>query len=433
MRRRSGDALGSVGTRPPAGLGLRLLRRLLPVPLDPLTTHNFVIDAGAVAFFAVFQALTAPFITVVAVRRGAVPWQVGVLAAAPCVAMLLSGWYARLAEGRRLVPLVSWTTGIARLFLLVTAWAHGLFAYMLSFLGFNLLSAASNPAYTAIERAIYHQRWRGQLMAGVRFVLGLGQFAATLLAGHLMDRYGPGPVFTAAVGFGLCSAVVFARMREPVIDARPRERPAGRSATSAWRLLREDPRFARLILAVMLAGGGNLLVQPGYPLYQVHTLHLTNGAVAWLTAIWALAWTACYPIWGRVCDRRRPALVILIGVACYLAPPLCYALHGSFGVIILGAWMQGVGDSALDSGWQNHTMRLAGERIGAYAGAYFTFLGIRGTIAPLVGAAIISRFGLEPLFLTTLAVIALGVFAARHLPDGTETPSAGATLTPVGS
>lgn len=404
---------GRAGGTRRAGGGL--LRRVLG-PLDPLTAHNFLIDAAAVGFFAVFQALTAPFIAVVAVRRGAVPWEVGVLAASPCVAMLLSGWYARLTEGRRLVPFVAWTTGVARLALLITGWAHGLGAYMLSYLGFNVLTATSNPAYTAIERAIYHQRSRGQLMAGVRFVLGLCQFGGTLLAGRLMDHYGPGPVFSVAVGFGLGSALVFSRMREPAGTTAVRPTRA-RAGTPAWRLLRLDPRFGRLILAVTLAGGGNLLVAPGYPLYQVHVLHLTNGGVAWLTAIWALAWTVCYPVWGRICDRRRPAHAIAAGMACYLVPATLYALHGGFAAVAVAAWMQGVGDSGLDAGWQNHVMRLAEDRIAAYAGAYYTFLGMRGTIAPLVGAAIISRWGLTPLFVTTLVLVALGLGVASRLPD----------------
>jgi MFS family permease len=392
------------------------LPRLHGVDPDPRTAHNFRVDAAAAGLFAVFQALTAPFIAVVAVRRGAAPWEVGVLTAAPCAAMLLSGWYARLAEGRRLVPWVAWTTGLARLALLVTAWAPGMAAYILSYLAFNFLTASSNPAYTAIERAIYREPHRGQLMAGVRSVLGLGQFVATLVAGWLMDRLGPGPVFSVAVAFGLGSAAVFARMRPPEPGAALPRGPAADRA-SAWDLVRRDPQLGRLILAMMLGGGGNLLVQPGYPLYQVHRLHLDNGHVAWLTAAWALAWTVCYPLWGRLCDRRRPAESLAAGFACYLIPPLCYALGGGMPALLLAAWLQGVGDSAVDAGWQNHIMRIAGERTGAYAGAYFTFLGLRGTAGPLLGAALVSRWGLLPLFLSGLGLIALGLGVARRLPD----------------
>lgn len=397
------------------------LRHRLRGVFDPLTAHNFLIDAGAAGLFAVFSALTAPFILVLAVRRGAVPWEIGVITASPFAAMLLSGWYARLARGRPQVALVSWSTGLARLLLLVTAWVPGMAAYILSYAGFNLLSAASNPAYTAIERAIYHERWRGRLMSGVKFVLGFCQFAATLVAGSLMDRLHAGPVFTVAVAFGLGSALLFSRMRPPA--AQPA--PAGGSAPAAASPdtpPRRDPRFARLLLALTLAGGGNLLVQPGYPIYQVNRLHLNNVHVAWLTAVWSLAWMVCYPLWGRLCDRGRPGRVIAAAFACYLAPPLLYAVGSGTAGVMLAAWMQGVGDSALDSGWQNHTMRLAGGRTDAYAGTYFTFLGLRGTAAPLLGALIISRLGLVALFVCGAALIASGLVVARHLPDA---PAAG--------
>ncbi len=381
--------------------------------------RSFGVDVAATSLFAVFQALLSPFVLIVAVQRGAAPWEVGLLTAAPNAAMLLSGWYARLAERRRLVPWVSWTSGLGRALLLLGAWGSGLGLFLGAYCGFSILSAASNPAYTAIERAIYHERWRGQLMAGVRTALGLVQFLGTLVAGRLMDAYGSARVWTVAVIFGIGSAVVFTRMPEPASAARPagsepRDRVAGRGALA---LAAADPRFRALIVAVMLAGGGNLLVAPGYPLYQVHRLHLTDGAVADLTAVWALAWTVCYPLWGRICDRRRPALVVALACGCYVVPPLCYAA-GAHLPVLLGAYLvQGVGDSALDAGWQNHVMRLAGDRIGVYAAAYYTFLGVRGTLMPMLGAAAAARFGLVPLFLAGAAMVLAGLWCARRLPD----------------
>ncbi len=395
--------------------------------LGPVTAHNFLIDASAAGLFAIFQALTAPFVAVVAVRRGATPLEIGLIAAAPSVAMLLSAWYARLAERWSRVGIVSWCTGIARLFLLVTGWTHGMGLYLLSFLGFNVLSAASNPAYTSLERDLYHQNWRGRLMAGVRFTLGLCQFATMLVAGQLLDRWGAGPVFSLAVVFGLGSAAVFSRMREP---ARPpaaeRRRGPGLRATLAG-----DPRLRRMLVAVMLAGGGNLLVQPGYPIYQVHVLHLNNEGIALLTAMWSVAWMVGYPLWGRLCDRSRPARAVAAAFLLYLFPPLCYALGGHLGLLLVASGLQGLGDSALDCGWQNHAMRLANERIDAYAGVYFAFLGMRGTVAPLLGAVVISRWGLRPLFLGGMALVASGVVVARHLPDGPlEMRSEGPAVTP---
>lgn len=390
------------------------LRTTLGAP----TLRNFGLDAGSTALYAVFQALISPFILVVAVRRGALAWEVGLIGAAPNAAMLLSAWYARLVEGRSLVAWVAVTTALGRALMLVAAWSRDMGVYIAAYAASGLLQAASNPAYTAIERAIYEQRWRGQLMAGVRSVLGLIQFLATLAAGRLLDRDGTSRVWTAAVAFGLASSALFSRLREPPRAAHaasaavPARRPGG-----ALALLREDPRFRALIVAVMFAGGGNLLVSPGYPLYQVHRLHMTDGGVAALTAVWALAWTICYPVWGRVCDRRRPAEIVVLAFACYAIPPLCYAAGAGFHVLLGAYVVQGIGDSALDAGWQNHVMRLAGERTGTYAGAYYTFLGVRGTAAPLLGALLAARFGLRALFLAGAASVLCGLVFARRLPD----------------
>ena len=380
--------------------------------VGPQVARNLLVDAGAAGLFAIFQALTGPFIGIVAVQRGATAWQIGMLSAAPFVAMMLSGWYGRWAEGPRRVSVVVWSTALARICILLVAWSHGLNLYILGFAAYSMLTAASNPAYTAVERAIYHRQWRGQLMSAVKFVLGLSQFAATLVAGGLLDRYGPGPVFTLAIGFGLASSLVFSGIREPAALA-PAVRPGPRGRSAA----RHDPRMTRLLVAVSLAGGGNLLIQPGLPIYQVTQLHLNDVYVAWITAAWSLAFMACYPLWGRLCDLKRPATAIAIAFSCYLVPPLCYLLHGGLTLLLIAGAVQGVGDAALDVGWQNHVMRLADEGVGSYAGLYFTYMGLRGTVAPLLGGAIIASLGLNPLFAGSLVLVAGGLWVARRLPD----------------
>ncbi len=390
--------------------------------IGPQVAHNLLVDAGAAGLFAIFQALTGPFIGIVAVQRGATAWQIGMLSAAPFAAMLLSGWYARWAEGSRRVSVVVWSTALARICILLVAWSHGLNLYILGFSAYSLLTAASNPAYTAVERAIYHRQWRGQLMSAVKVVLGLSQFAATLVAGGLLDHYGPGPVFTLAIGFGLASSLVFSRIREPAAPA-PRPLPRGRRGRSA---ARSDPRLTRLLWAVTLAGGGNLLIQPGLPIYQVTRLHLDAVFVAWITAAWSLAFMAAYPLWGRVCDHRRPATAIAVAFACYLVPPLCYLVHGGLPLLLFAGAVQGFGDAALDVGWQNHVMRLTDEGVGGYAGLYFTYMGMRGTVAPLLGGAIIASSGLSPLFALSMVLVACGLWVARRLPDAPLTSGEGA-------
>jgi MFS family permease len=401
--------------------------RRLQAVLGPETARNFLFDAVAAGLYAIFQGLTNPFVTVLAVRRGAQPWEVGWLNAAPAASLLLGTWYARLAAGRRKVPVVVVSTAFARLWFLLAGWSHDLVVYLVAITAFNLVNAAGSPAYTAVEREIYHQRWRGRLMGGVKFALGLGQFVTMLVAGELLDRWHAGWVFTVAVAFGLASAAVFAGVREP--PPRPEERSDG-LRTSALGLLREDPRFARLIASVMLVGGANFFVSPAYPLVWVHRLDLSNEGVAWITAAWALAWMVCYPLWGRLSDRHRPAQAVRVAYACYLVPPLLYAL----GIVhlpeaLLAGWAQGMGDSALDVGWQNHVMRLGGDRVGLYAGVYYTFMGVRGTALPLLGSLVATAFGLRTVFAVGVALIAAGLYVARELPDGPlarrAVPSAG--------
>jgi len=186
----------------PARRGQRIESHLSPAERRTLAC-NFTVDAVTAWLYAVFAGLTGPFLAILAVRRGAPPWAVGWLAAAPYVGLLFASWYGRWTERRRKVPIVVWTNALARPLLAVAGWTSGVGWYLAAVTGWNLLSAVGGPAYTAVEQAIYHRRWRGRLMGGVRFMLGLGQFVATLAAGRALHRWGSGPVFTVAAAFGV--------------------------------------------------------------------------------------------------------------------------------------------------------------------------------------------------------------------------------------
>ena len=366
--------------------------------------------------YAVFAGLTSPFLSIIAVRRGAVAWEIGWLAAAPYVGLLFASWYGRAAEGRPKVPIVVWTNALARPLIALAGWTSNIGLYLGAITAFNFLAAAGAPAYTAVEQAIYHQQWRGRLMGGVRFMLGLGQFAATLVAGQALHRYGAGPVFSVAAGFGVLSALGFLLIREPAASIARGPVPPDRHPTG-MQILRNNRPFVRLLLAVTLAGGGNLLVQPGYPIYQVHVLHLGDVDIAYLSALWALAWMLSYPLWGLLCDRKRPAHAVLGAFTAYIVPPLVYALHPGLGGVLVAAFAQGVGDAGIDAGWQNHVMRLTQQHLSSYAGTYLSWMGIRGTAAPMLGALMIGVLGLHTVFVVSLLPIIAGAVLAWNLPE----------------
>lgn len=398
-----------------------ILRPRFLDPVDPTTRHNLKVDIFAAAFFAAFFGLTIPFLGPLVIRMGGSPSLVGLIAAGPFLGYLLAGVWGHLSEGRPKLPYVVVPALLARLLFLPLAFtAHPASFTALAVLYF-LINGIQLPSYTALMQRIYPGEFRGRLMALVKVVLGLVQVGALRLAGELMDQWEYRGPFLAAALLGGAGALIFSRIHEPLAPSEEEGKsptPALTSSSPLWaslqamgRILNVDRRFARFELGFMIFGLGNLLLLPVYTIFQVKTLGLNNSEVAWVTITWSIAWLWGYLLCGQAVDSFGPRKIILAGVCSYALVPLAYLTGHNYPAVLVGAAFLGLGDAAVELGWMNEVISLAPSQVSTYAGIHLSLLGLRGSLAPLLGPYLTLIWGTDPVLFLGLGLILLGLSA----------------------
>jgi MFS family permease len=133
--------------------------------------------------------------------------------------------------------------------------------------------------------------------------------------------------------------------------------------------------------------------------------------------LFAFGMVALTSSWGRLMDRQNPmrlcALVFTI-LASFPALLLVGPLLAKLGlnlvyIVFLGYLIYGIGMSGLGVAWNLAPISFAGERDASrYTGAHITITGIRGSIAPIVGALAMQHWGYKPVLAASATFFLIG-------------------------
>ncbi len=152
---------------------------------------------------------------------------------------------------------------------------------------------------------------------------------------------------------------------------------------------------------------------PANPVLMADVLGVGMGQMGVFAAISAVAGLVGNGCWGRLADRRSSlATLKMVYVIGALTPMIFFSARSSW--MLAGGF---VADSLMNTGldlvWTMVLIEIAGPaRAAQYAAINATLAGIRGTLAPLLGAAVITHvgvYGVYPLacglMLSALAVV----------------------------
>jgi MFS family permease len=368
------------------------------------------IDVSVMLLFTVFSGLTTPFTGLILRRElGASPFQLSVLGSANAACLLLSLALARVIDSRRPLPWVVWPTFVARgLFLLApliaTPWP-----FVGVLVAVTLLGTVTTPAQTALVAQVYPAAERGRALGSVRMAGGVVGIGLAIVAGQILGVISWRWVFPVAALIGMAASLRARRL--PVPDA-PSDTIGDRPTLGdAWRAIRHDEGYRRLLFSAFVFGAGVWLMQPATPIMLADVVHATTGQVGLLAAAAAVAAIAGNLVWGRLVDKRRsvPTLraVYLVGM---LAPAI-YAFCSDFPSLVVGAAVaESLMATGLDLVWMLAVIEFAGPgRTAQYAAIASTLAGIRGVMGPLLGALIIETLGLQALYFAAAALMGAGV------------------------
>ena len=390
-------------------------------------------DALSGVLGAAMAGFTGPFVMVIARDKlHTSATLLGLMTAAPFLGNLFAMVWANAMEGKNKVPFVVWSTLAARgvFFLILFATTSATFATVI--IVSSLLTTVASPAYAAVMKEIYPNRIRGRAMSYCRVCVVTVSVLCVLVAGRLLEYVSYTYVFPVAALVGVGSSLVFGRIRtaEPLAVEK---RPTHQFLLDTIKILRDDKPFRWFALSIFTVGFGNLIVVPLYAIFQVDCLHIKTWQVSWLTTASSVVAVFGFFYWGAYIDKNTPLKAAAASVLLFTATPLTYAIASTWPniipasnmwlVLLPAAAIQGIAGAGIELSYFNSILRFSTpERVSHYQAVFTSLLGVRGTIAPLVGAALVQHkiAGMQSLFFLSAALCLVSVALQVH---GTRTHS----------
>ncbi len=365
--------------------------------------------AGMLA--AVMAGLTMPFVAVIARKTlNASAFEIAVLTMAPLAGNLLSLLRANVMEGRPKMPFAMWSWITGRAFLLLCVFAATSRSLVAIMAAMYLIDSVARPTYPALMKEIYPDGDRARIMGYVRVCLLAVFVLVTALAAPLLHGDNYRYVFPVAGLFGIAAAVVFGRIPTSETAGDPSVR-LRQFIHNGVLILRDDPGFRWFCAGTFVFGFSNLMVQPIYIIRQVQIGVGTNWAGIYSIAM-SLIMTVGYFYWGGFIDKRNPQVVVALQALCMIAVPLNYYVATQPWMLLPGFLMLGIIWAGVELVYLNGILRFVPrERITHYQAVFLTLMGLRGVVAPFVGAAMYQSgvLSVKAIFLVTTAMLVFSV------------------------
>src|SRR3989442_241558 len=226
--------------------------------------------------------------------------------------------------------------------------------------------------------------------ARVRRNFRIDTFAATASAagrGPFIDFLPGWGVFGGGASGGLrgASAFFWVGCGGPARPATRRSLPD--IARDVW----ADHKYRRLLFSFTVFGIGNLMNVAVYPILLVDHFNASNSFIGAMTAVSSWTMIVAYIISGLMIDRGSSIRLTLVNTVVTLLVPIGYIAAADVWLLIPVAIVAGIVNAGGEITFFTNIVQMAPrERIGEYATAQSLLMGLRGTAAPFIAAALLA-------------------------------------------
>lgn len=398
-----------------------------------MVRRNYLHEMRSAATYPLAAALAeGAFTGIVATKYfHAGPTLLAVITAAPMFGNIIALFWAELARSRRKVPLVNWLqlgvlssiTAVAVTRALPVDVGGWVFAGLIVLA--RVMASGVVTIRSTIWRYNYPRQLRGQIVGRISAVATATLAAATLFGSIWLDRRPEAYVFLypAAAALGAIGIWQFSQIRvrqerqlirreqQQVYTLRPENVAATDEANvlnfvpratdtvvrflrDSTRVLREDRQFAQYQWWQFLNGAAFMLMIP--PLVFMVSQQMTDPrgeymlATVVLQMIPMLASVVCIGLWSPLFDRvhilQFRTIQSIASVSAH-AGLWAGAMLNLLWVVALGQLLVGVSNAAGNLAWNlGHNDFAKKEDAAQYMGVHVMLTGLRGFIAPFVGA-----------------------------------------------
>ena len=391
---------------------------------------NFRIDAFSGVCAGVYLGVVVAFLPVVVRRMGGSTEAVALVVAGPFIGHLFSPVFNYLLAKVPPVRVTAITATISRLIFLVGVLVVTTpLALALVSVTTWVIAVANMGSYAMLMQGIYPDSERASAMGKVRVGVSIASIASATLAGIFIDAFPATLVFAVAAAISLPGGLAFGRIKHemPALPA-IRRRPS-HIARDVWR----DRRYRRLLVSFTIFGFGNLMNYALYPILLVDHFNASNSFVGFMTALQSGTAVAAYFVWGRFIDRGSSLRITVISTALGLLMPLGYLFAPNVWFLLPVAAIAGITNAAGDITFFTNIVQLAPrDRIGDYAVAQSSLMGLRGTVAPFIASFLLTAFAPQSVLVFAMGLMAIGLLVMqRAVRLALATPTMGFEVPPV--
>lgn len=322
---------------------------------------------------------------------------------------------------------------------------------LVCFLFLVLTAPAVLAAHHAIVHTNYRSSVRGKLYSLTVATTILSSLICALIYGIILDgnpqayRF----ILLLAAAAGAAEALIIAQVtiqtpfRAVVERAQRLRRSLADRVVQPWvefvRVFRNDPEFFRFERNFFVYGFGFMIMQPFIPIFLAQDLGLNYTQIALAkSVILQIGMILMTPLTGQLFDRKNPALFgsyVFVMIALF---PALMAMTGLMRpdnpqwMIYASYALMSIGWSGLTLLWNLGSMFFAQERdVSRYSGAHVVMVGLRGTIALVLGIFLVEHIPPVAAFiLTAILWLSASLLMFRHWhqryrnqPDAPELPS----------
>jgi MFS family permease len=334
---------------------------------------------------------------------GALNLAVAFVSGAPALSNVVSFLWANLAHGRERVRLLVVQLALFGLLVglvgLAPQASTGLAFMVLSVIAARVVWSGILTVRASIWTANYPREVLGRITGRFVVATSIGVAGASALAGVVLSTSPRGArwLYGIAALAGLVAAWLYRQMRVRreflLLGAENEASPAAEvfSLRILRQILREDPDYRRFMFWLGLYGAGNLMINAQLVILFSDHLQLSAGRqIAVLAIVPLLCIPVFTPMWARIFDaghvidfRARQCWVLVAAIGVMVATLFTNWLP----LLWVGAILLGIASAGASLGWNlGHSDFATLGKMQQYMGVNVTLTGMRGLLAPPVGA-----------------------------------------------
>ncbi len=349
------------------------------------------------AWFGLALAATSRFLSIYAIRLGATPLELGLIASLPAIVLLFSsglgGWWMRRVNHHPVKALFLPGIGFRFLFLLPALapflppdWQP---AWLIASVAVPAIpQGIASVAFMVLMRQAIEDRFMSRLISRRMVVLNVTVGAAALAFGFWLEQM-PFPVNYQAM---FVLAFVFALMSERnclkircILPVKPDSAKA--TGDSPWR----SPRFLRVVFVIMVSHIAFTSILPITPLRMMHDLGATEGFMALFGLAELVAGAMISLVTSRVVGRIGNQAMIGLAMIGTAVAALVLALAPSLPITLVAAAISGASWTAATTGVFGLFMQSApAESMTRYSVAYQQMVGLALFAGPMIGSTLVN-------------------------------------------